>query len=173
MINLLLGGQRCIDSVSIQQRGYIINRDSLAIIPRLGFTCDGRITSIRARVLLIDGNDYPFFQVWRPVSDDLTIYNKIGEVELQSDDQVTTGSNGLLEANIILTGNNTIEVQSRDVVGYYQPPDARYLVINIRFDHGYLLYQFNGSPLNSVDLSDRNVRLSFLQPLLQFTIGMG
>ena len=117
-------------------------------------------------------NDYLFFQVWRPASDGSTVYNKIGEVQLQSDDQVTTGSNGLLEANIALTGNNTIEVQSGDVVGYYQPSDTRYVVINI-IHNRYLLHQFNGSPgPNSVDLTDRNVRFAS-RPLLQFTVGMG
>ena len=127
-------------------------------------------------MFLIDArNDYPFFQLWRSASDDSTTYNKISEVQLQSDEQVTTGSNGLLEANIILTGNNTIEVQSGDVVGYYQPPNARYLVINrIRVGTRYVLYQFNGSSgSNSVQLNDSNTRLNFWQPLLQFTISMG
>ena len=32
-------------------------------------------------------------------------------------------------ANINLTGNSTIEIQSGDVVGYYNPPDARYRII--------------------------------------------
>ena len=177
MINSLLGGQTCTDNVNIQQRGVYINRDRLAIIPHLRFTCDGKITGIRARVYLLNDtrNDYPFFQVWRSASDNSATYNKVGEVQLQSDGQVTRGRNDLLEANIILTGNNTIEVQSGDVVGYYQPLDARYLVINrIRIGTRYVLYQFNGSPgSNSVQLSDSNTRLNFWQPLLQFTIGMG
>ena len=173
--NSPLDGQTCTDSVNIQQRGVYINRDRLAIIPHLRFTCDGKITGIRARVFFHDArNDYPFFQVWRPASNDLRVYNKISEIQLQSDDQVT-GSGTYRTANIILTGNNTIEVQSGDVVGYYQPLDARYLVMNtIRIGTRYILYQFNGSlGSNSVQLNDSNNRVNFWQPLLQFTIGMG
>ena len=175
MNNSLLGGQTCTDSVNIQQSGLIIGRNRLAIIPRLNFTCDGRITSIRARVFLssFGFRDYPSFQVWRPSLIGSTIYNKIGEVQLQSDDQVTTGSNDLLEANITLTSDNTIEFQSGDVVGYYHPPQSRYQVINIFHNSNeYVLYRFDGSPApDSVELSDRDVSV-FWQPLLQFSIGM-
>ena len=165
--NSLLSRQECIDNVNVQQDGDDrIGRDRLAIIPRLNFTCNGRITSIRARVRFEDRVNYPFFQVWRPSS---TVYNKIGEVQLRSDQ--VTGSGDFQTANIILTGNNTIEFQSGDVVGYYHPPDARYQVVTIRTD-GYILYRFDGSPaptsvnLNSAD-HDENDR----QPLIQFTIG--
>ena len=97
MNNSLLGGQTCIDYVNIEQDG---NRQvgrgpngRLAIIPRLNFTCNGRITSIRAKVFCNSTRNDPLsFQVWRPTSVDLTVYNKIGEVHLQSDNQVTTGS---------------------------------------------------------------------------------
>ena len=169
MNNSLLGGQFCTDSVDVQQDGdNQIGRDRLAIIPRLSFTCNGRITSITARVRLVNRRSvYPHFQVWRAESVGSTIYNKIGEVQLQSDDQVT-GSGNFQTANIILIGNNTIEVQSGDVVGYYHPPDIRYHVRTIRTD-GYILYQFDGSS-ESVDLNggrSRNER----QPLIQFTIG--
>ena len=53
--------------------------------------------------------DYPFFQVWRLAVESTTIYNKIGEVQLQSDGQAI-GSGNYRTANIILTGNNITEV---------------------------------------------------------------
>ena len=167
MNNSLLGGQFCTDSVDVQQSGdNQIGRDRLAIIPRLNFTCNGRITGIRARVRFFNRkNDFPFFQVWRAESVGSTVYNKVGEVQLQSDDQVT-GSGDYQTAHIILTGNNTIEVQSGDVVGYYHPPDARYRVRTIQND-GYILYQFRGS-FESVNLNNNNNQQ---QPLIQFTIG--
>ena len=169
MNNSLLGGQECTDSVNVQQDGdNQIGRDRLAIIPRLNFTCNGRITSITARVSLVNRrSDYPRFQVWRPSSVGSTMYNKIGEVQLQSDDQVT-GSGNYRTANIILTGNDTIEVQSGDVVGYYNPPNIRYHVRTIQTD-GYILYQFDGSS-ESVDLNRGRSR-DERQPLIQFTIG--
>ena len=121
MNNSLLGGQFCTDNVDVQQGSNDeIGSDTLAIIPRLHFTCNGRITSISARVRFdSESNDYPSFQVWRPASVDSTIYNKIGEVQLQSDDQATIDNLNFGVVNIIFTGNNTIVVQSGDVVGYY------------------------------------------------------
>ena len=169
MNNTLLGGQECTDSVDVQQDGNNqINHDRLAIIPRLNFTCNGRITSIRARVWRNNNrNDYPYFQVWRRTSVGSTVYNKIGEVQLQSNNQVTKGSNNKREANIDLT-NNPIEFQSGDVVGYYHPPDTHYSVPTVQTD-GYRLHQFSGSP-ESVDLNNSNGDNN-RQPLIQFTVG--
>ena len=171
MNNSLLGGQECTDYVNIQKNGWNqLYYNRLGIIPRLNFTCNGRITSIAARVnYSSERNDYPFIQVWRARSAGSTIYNKIGEVKLQSDSQVTRDKNNRTVANIILTGNNTIEVQSGDVVGYYHPLDARYRVrgISDAGANGYVLYQFNGMPAsNSVNLSEANRRNNSRQPLL-------
>ena len=112
-------------------------------------------------------DEYPFFQVWRQTVN--TTYNKIGEVQLQSDDQVNEVRNNVFVVNILLTGNSTIEVQSGDVVGYYHPPDARYRVRTIQTD-GYILYQFSGSH-DSVDLNNIIDNDNYRQPLIQFTIG--
>ena len=113
---------------------------------------------------------YPYFQVWRPTSDGSTIYNKTGEVQLQADDPVTKNGPNYWEVNITLTGNNTIEVQSGDVVGYYHPPDSHYLVMDIP-TNGYWLYQFSRSAAsNSINISERDVMINYRQPLLQFTI---
>ena len=174
MSNLLLGEQFCTDSVNIQQNGdNALGRNKLAIIPRLNFSCNGRITSITAKPWFSDENsEYPFIQVWRPASVGSTIiYNKIGEVQLQSDHLMNEvgGNNQLQVANIILTGNNTIEVQSGDVVGYYHPPDAHYRVRTIP-TNGYILYYFKGSH-ESVDLNNAIESINERQPLIQFTIG--
>ena len=171
MNNSLLGGQVCTDYVNVHQNGHDqIGRGRLAIIPRLNFTCNGRITSIRARMWFDDDDrrsDYLFFQVWRPSSVGSRVYNKIGEVQLQSDEQVTS-SGTYQTANI---NNNTIEFQSGDVVGYYHPPQSRYRVRTIKTD-GYVQYQFNGSPApTSVDLSNPDRDNNERQPLIQFTIG--
>ena len=171
IIHSLLGGQYCTDHVDVQQDGvfYSTNNNRLAIIPNFNFTCNGTITSIRARVVFNSSRtNYPFFQVWRRASGGSTVYNKIGEVRLQSDDQVIRGSGNYSEANIILTGNNTIEVQSGDVVGYYHPPQSRYRVRTIE-NSGYIQYRFIGS-FESVDINN-NFSASRQQPLIRFTIG--
>ena len=172
--NSLLGGQFCTDIVDIQKNGNNpIGHDRLAIIPRLNFTCNGRITSIRARVEFDDNTnriEYPFFQIWRPSSTVPLVHNKIGEVHLK-DTQVFLDNGNFRVANITLTGINTIEVQSGDVVGYYHPRDARYRVRTIPTD-GYVLYEFDGSyeSVNLNDLRDNDIR-DGRQPLIQFTVG--
>ena len=170
MNNSLLDGQFCTDYVNVQQGGNnATGRDRLAIIPRLSFTCNGRITNITARMWFsAKRSNYPFLQVWRPVSVVSTVYNKIGEVQLQSDDQVTKGSNNFLEANIILSGNKTIEVQSGDVAGYYHPPKSRYRVAT-RSTSRYILYQFSGSH-ESINLNNATNKDGNRQPLIQFNI---
>ena len=114
-------------------------------------------------------NNYPFFQVWRPASVGSTTYNRIGEVRLQSDEQLYEVNSIIRIATIILTGTNAIEVQSGDVVGYYHPPEARLRVIT-RGTDGYILYQFSGSS-NSVDLNNAVGSYNEQQPVIQFTIG--
>ena len=110
------------------------------------------------------------FQVWRPASMHSRIYTKIGEIQVL-DDQVTGYNNSNREANIILTSEDTIEVESGDVVGYYQPPDARYRV-RTRKNKGYRMYQFYGSTVPTlVDLSNANRINNYRQPLVQFTVG--
>ena len=120
-----------------------------------------------------DGKEvYPIFQVWRPASSlGSTIYTKAGEAPLLSDFQVDTfeSSNVILVANITLTGNDTMEVQSGDVLGYYHPSDPRFRVRTIPTD-GYIQYQFSGSA-ESVDLNNNTDNDDERQPLIQFIIG--
>ena len=84
MNNSLLDGQFCTDSVDIQQNGQNqIGLNILGIIPRLNFTCNGTISSIRARVWFHSNrSEFPSFQLWPAVSVGSTLYNKIGEVQL-------------------------------------------------------------------------------------------
>ena len=177
MNNSLLGGQFCTLVDNLLQPGLErAGHNRVIITPHFNFTCDGRITSIRLRVFLREqGSNYLSFQVWRLASSNL--YNRIGEVQLQPDDQFdgiygVTGQVGIHRqriANVKLTSNNTIEVQSGDVVGYYHPLDPRYTVVTARID-GYMWYEFSRSP-ESVDirstLADGDRRL----PLIQITVG--
>ena len=171
MINSLLGGQECTDSVDVEQNGDEIGYGRIAIIPRLNFTCNGRINSIRARVTFrTDRSANAFFQVWRPSSTGSTIYNKIGEVQL-SDELTGLSSGGVQTTNIILTGINIIQVQSGDVVGYYREFGARYRFRTIQ-TAGYIQHEFDGTnDPTSVNLNDADRNNDNRQPLIQFTIG--
>ena len=170
MYNYYVGTPFCTDSVEIQQNGDDeISYQRIAIIPRLNFTCNGRITVIRARVRRVSDDNFSFFQVWRPSSTSSTAYNRIGEIQL-SHDQVT-GSGTYRTATIILTGNNRIEVQSGDVFGYYRQSFSLYRLRTIQTD-GYIQYEFDGTNApTSVNLNNADRDINEQQPLIEFIIG--
>ena len=171
-ISINLGGEFCIECINVQQRSrFQLFHGRLAIIPRFNFSCNGRITSIKAGLNKNTSlTNFPSFQVWRPSSPGSRIYSKIGEVQLQSDNQVTNGYYNF-EATITLIGEHRTEFQSGDVIGYYHPRQSRYQVKDI-FNTGYMLYRFDGSlASNSVDLGEANFTYGNRQPLLQFTVG--
>ena len=144
-------------------------RNRIAIVPRQSFTCDGRLTNIRVRLLRdTKFNNYPYIQIWRPSSPFSVTYTKIGEVEIQ-ESHVTRLE--YLEARIPLTGNNRIPVQAGDIVGFYHPVESRYQVRTIE-TNGYVVYFFEGS--NAITSLSSNSALSSTgrrQPLIQFTVG--
>ena len=167
---IFIGGQECTDYVDIQRPGdnvTVVYNDILVIIPRLNFTCSGKITIIRTTLWFEkERSKHPSIQVWRPASFGSTIYNKTGEViiKLQSDDHLNSGA---FIATTTLT-DSIIEVKPGDVVGYYHPSDSRLRIISRRTD-GYRVYALSGSH-GSVDLNN-TFTSNYLQPLIQFTIG--
>ncbi|XP_065899406.1 ephrin type-A receptor 4-like isoform X2 [Dysidea avara] len=168
------GGQSCIDRVKIQQDGdRQLSRNRIGIVPFLNFTCNGTISRIMARVFRnneTDRNDYPYFQVWRPSSNNSLIYTNIGEVQLQESQVSQCNSNRYCNVNIVLTGNDTIEFLSGDVVGYYHPSLPRYRIATINIS-GYVQYRFILSSMpSSVNLNHANGS-DLLLPLIQFVIG--
>jgi len=121
----------------------------------------------------MDRNDYPYFQVWRPSSTNSMVYSNIGEVQLQDSQVSQCNSNDYCNVNIALNGNERIEFQSGDIVGYYHPVQTIYRVRTIR-TNDYILYEFDTSNApTSVDLSTvGNNRINNQrQPLIQFEIG--
>ncbi|XP_065899401.1 uncharacterized protein [Dysidea avara] len=172
----LSGGQTCTGSVNIQQNGQNqLGRGALGIVPRLSFTCDGRITGIMARVRRdtnTNRNDYPYFIIWRPSSTNSMVYTSSGEVQLQESQVSQCNSFVTCNVNIVLSGSNRIEFLSGDVVGYYHPQQTIYQVRTIR-TNGYERYRIDGSSApTSVDLSTvNNNRINNnRQPLIQFVI---
>ena len=166
-----IDGQTCADRVTIQQNGYdLVNRHEIVIIPRLNFTCDGRITNIRVRIVppffLDISNEYPYIQVWRPSTQ--MVYDKIGEIQVQ---RSQLSRPFFFEGNIPLTDSDSILVQSGDVVGFYNPPGTDHYVRTIPTE-GYVLYSFAGSiDTMSLNLSNATGSTGRHQPLIQFTFG--
>ena len=88
---------------------------------------------------------------------------------MSSTDQVT----GKNITTVNLTDDNIIEFQSGDVVGYYHPPNTRYVVThNKNKTNGYKLHRIDQS-WNSTVVNITDAKLANkAQPLLQFTTGM-
>ncbi|XP_065904304.1 receptor-type tyrosine-protein phosphatase delta-like isoform X2 [Dysidea avara] len=162
------GGQTCIDVVGdIQQaRDEIISPDRTVIVPRLNFTCNGRITNIRVRVETRTGTNFPSIQVWR-LTPTPELYSLVDQVQIQSSHINNQLANQ--EAIISLTGNNRIQFLSGDVIGFYNPPNSRYVFEDIETP-GYVYYVFVGSSASSLNLLDTSLTPDLRHPLIQFTL---
>ena len=163
------GGQTCINDVdNVQQsRDNFISPDRTVIVPRLTFTCNGRITNIRVRISTRDtGTNFPYIQVWRQLPTP-HLYSLVDGVQIQSSHLNNQSAN--LEANISLTGNNRIQFLSGDVIGFYNPPDTGYVLEDIRTDE-YVYNVFVGSSASSQNLNNA-IMSNRRQPLIQFTLG--
>ena len=79
-------------------------------------------------------------------------------------DEQLIGSNNFTIINISLTGNDALEFQSGDVIGYYHSAQSCYQVTDIETT-GYVLYRFNGSSfLDSLNISQSEKVLNSRQP---------
>ena len=145
------------------------------IVPYLKFSCNGRITSVRAKVIknndlqLSDVYSFLSFQIWRPTSSDSYVYNKIGEIRTTPFNQVTENI-----LSIEFTDNIATDFQSGDIIGYYHPHYSYYLVTHNNNTNGYKLYLFNQILRNFavVNITKAIEVKEWKQPLLQFTVGM-
>ena len=169
-----INGQSCVDVVNIQQQGINTSFTSgLVIVPEYNFSCNGRITGYLARLVLnVEGSgEYPTIQIWRPVTQNSTIYNKVGTVcALTASDIInaTTNESSYYLANVSCTGDNRTEFQSGDVIGYYQSNSSHFQLLNIATEE-YTSYSSDGL-LTSINISDVNTFKS-IQPLIQVMYG--
>ena len=165
-------GQSCVDTVNVRQRGTnSASTSTQVIVPRSDFSCNGRITGYLVSLeSATSSGDYPIVQVWHPTSS--TVYTRVDtECPLtESDiDRMRNGDEYYL-GNVSCTGDNRIEFQSGDVIGYYHGNDVRYRLWTIE-TMGYISYiRDEGSPpnmfnTNNVDSSETR------QPLIQVLYG--
>jgi len=170
------GGEMCFDTISVQQRGD--NRFSSprqVIVPRANFTCSGRITGITASMNRVtSGTTAPYLEVWHQTTPGISVFDKVGEVQLVESEIVEeVDGNSLMYyfVNITLTDDDRIEFEAGDVIGYYQLSNSRYQVWSVS-TAGYTAYSNQASiPLNESDL----VKLSIgnnRRPLIQLTTGL-
>ena len=140
------------------------------IVPRSTFSCNGRITGYLISLVTASSlGDYPIVQVWHPSS---TAYTRVNtECPLTANDinRMRNGDDEYYLGNVSCTGDNRIEFQSGDVLGYYHANEVRYRLWNIE-TMGYTAYSrerknppnFN---INGIDGTENR------QPLIQVLYG--
>jgi len=174
-----LGGTNCFDDVIIQQRGtFAVPSARQVIIPRASFNCDGRITGVTASMDRTDsGTTEPYLELWRfqtPISND---FKKVGEVQLAEAAVIQVGndSSAYWFLNMSLNGNDRIEFEAGDAIGYFQPHDTHYRAWLIETDgyivHAKILQDELNMSSNTFNLSSSDVSAARRQPLIQFLIG--
>ena len=141
------------------------------IVPEYNFSCNGRITGYLISLVNDSSTgDYPIIQVWRLTSS--TQYTRVNtECALTESDINNMGDTYYL-GNVSCTGDNRIEFQSGDVIGYYHSNKVRYRLWNIE-TMGYTSYdRVRNSPLNNFNINGQGIDgTENRQPLIQVLYG--
>jgi len=169
-----VGCESCFKQVTVKQRGIERLSEQLqVIVPQANFTCNGRITGVTVSMdRIAAGVNNPYLEVWHPIITDSDVFDKVGEVQLVESEEVDNNNNTYWLANITLTDDDRIVFEAGDVIGYFHPPDTRYIVWNIK-KAGYTLYASNVDVASSrINLSSQKITIIDIQPLIQFTFGM-
>ena len=172
---------QCTDNINtnVQQIGRLRLRVSVqVVVASSNFTCDGRLNRIMASMVQESlKNDTFLFQVWRPSFPGSNLYNRVGQVALRESDviQVNVSSNtSYWLVNMSLTGDERIEFQSGDAMGYYYPPRPTYRIHNNPNPSGYRrTYSIdNDTDADEMfDISGTDVVTHNRQPLLSVNYG--
>lgn len=122
-------------------------------------------------------NNTFLFQIWRPSSSDSNIYNRIGQFALTESDitEVNVDINTTYWLlNMSLIGDERIEFEAGDAVGYYHPQNPRYRVHNNPDPPNYRRTNTLNSSISSgpADIFDLSISgIINRQPLLSVNYG--
>jgi len=167
---LLLGGQNCIDNPDVSQIGTdLVPSGRQVIVPNAKLYCTVRVTHIAASLGFGDlGSNQTVIQIWRPSSPNSSVYNRIAQVQATGE---TTIEFNHFFLNLSVSNNSDFEIQSGDVIGYYQPVVPRRRIWSIRTT-GYTSYSNNAiSPATTIDIDNvDNVELD-IRPLIELSFG--
>ena len=162
----------CLADVNVYQGGDDqLGVGRLVIIPYVNCSnSDGRITHITASLSLNNnGTEYPSFQVWRAMSGDPSVYERIGD-ELVLEDSEVRAMDGYWLAEIVFSDNEGIEFKSGDVIGCYHPSNVNYQV-NTVSGNGSSVYDCDGGNVTTINTNSGNCILSPQHPLIQLLFG--
>ena len=170
----VLNAQSCVDTVNIKQSGTnAASTNRQVIVPASTFSCNGRITGylISLESASSEG-DYPIVQVWHP--NNSTVYTRVDtECPLTGNDisRMTTMGNDYYLGNVSCTGDNRIEFQSGDIIGYYHSNEVRYRLWNIE-TMGYTSYRRDrNDPPSTFNINSADDTIMRMQPLIQILYG--
>ena len=170
----VIDAQSCVDTVNVQQRGT----DRLSwwlyvIVPQSNFSCNGRITGYMASLNQDRSNNCfnPRIIVWQPVNTQRTMHS-IRNISTLSSEDIITMENYYF-ANVSFTGNDRIEFQSGDVIGYQHRFRPCYTVWSINTG-GYTSYGDRFISSNTINIDDDSsvTATADRQPLIQVIFGM-
>ena len=170
-----LDAQSCVDTVNVRKRGdNSASTTRQVIVPNSAFSCNGRVTGYLISLQSDSSSGgYPSVQVWHPTSS--TQYTRVDtECALTASDiSMMTDDNGdeYYFGNFSCTGNNRIEFQSGDIIGYHHGSPVRYKLWNIDAN-GYTSYYLDtNSPLNTFNINHKDIDSIDEQPLIQVMYG--
>ena len=157
---------------NVNQRGQVtIDDGRQVIVPNARFNCNGRITNVAASMKWSFAINYPLFQVWHPIT--TSTYSKIGEAQLSDGSLKGVGQGSYYYVNMSLNSNSQIEFQSGDVIGYYQPFNARQ-IWNIQTSD-YTSYSYTAytatAPNVLLNISSEGIIKTNYQPLIKVMFG--
>ena len=142
------------------------------IVPESDFSCNGRITGYLISLERDSSSgDYPIVQVWRRHHTNQQFYNRVNTLCALTGSNINNMGDYYL-GNVSCTGNERIEFQSGDVIGYYHANEVQYRLWSIDTT-GYTVYQYrSNSPLDTVSINDNDVdEIVNRQPLIQVMFG--
>ena len=140
------------------------------IVPNVRFNCNGRITNVVVSMSWFGATSYPIFQVWHPILLLPGTYIKIGEVQLSDGSLKVVDEGSYYHVNMSLNSNSQIEFQSGDVIGYYQPSNARQ-IWNIQTNE-YTSYSYTATnPLILLNINTEGISETNYQPLIEVMFG--
>ena len=172
-----IDGQNCITTVTnVRQRGLQATPSNIQmIVPSNNFSCNGRVTGYLISLESANNSSggYPSVQVWHPINS--TEYTRVDtECALNASDiSMMRDRNGhdFYLGNVSCTGNNRIEFQSGDVIGYHQGSPVRYRLWTVQYD-GYRAYYHNtSSPLNTFIISNDVRTRNDMIPMIELMYG--
>ena len=140
------------------------------IVPNSAFTCNGRVSGYLISLQSDSSSGgYPSVQVWHPTSS--TEYTRVDtECALTASD-ISDGNGGdYYLGNVSCTGNNRIEFQSGDIIGYHHGSPVRYALWNIETNQYRSYRRDSNNPLSSFNINNADDDLN-QQPLIQIMYG--